>query len=415
MRNIWLVLKEEIYVTVWRKGFWLFLILLPLGSFGLYWFLLGINQASVGDQPEGAVGEISDFLLAPPEEKMTGVVDESGLVRRFPSDLVAEMRKYSSEEAAAFDLRAGVIQSYFIIPADYLDSGQVTLVREDISPLGGLPDTSLLISTLNFNLLNGDEALSGRLQNLMELEVEYLSEETARKPDEPATFLLPYVVMMLYFFVIMGSSSMMMSSVTVEKSTRMLEILLTSATPLQIMAGKIIGLGLVGLFQTLVWSGAAYAFAFSRGTTLLPADFHLPPSILGWGVVYFLLGYVIYAALLGGLGALTSSSRDASLVSSMIMLPTMLPLFFIGVLIQQPNGPVALILSLFPMTAPVTMMARLALTRVPFWQHSLVIALLMITAWLVVRSAAGMFHAQHMLSGQPFKLKLFFKALIGKA
>ena len=92
----------------------------------------------------------------------------------------------------------------------------------------------------------------------------------------------------------------------------------------------------------------------------------------------------------------------------------MLPLFLLQIIVSDPNGTTALILSLFPLTAPVAMMSRMAATQVPVWQILLAVLLLMGFAYLIIRSVAGLFRAQTLLSGQAFNLKTYFMALLGR-
>jgi ABC-2 type transport system permease protein len=195
-----------------------------------------------------------------------------------------------------------------------------------------------------------------------------------------------------------------------------MEILMTSVQPTQMLNGKIVALGLVGLLQTVIWSGAAYALLMISGQKFsLPISFQLPPQILLWGVLFFLLGYAVYGSLMAAIGALVPNLREASQATTVIMLPMIVPLVFITALIQKPNSALSIGLSLFPLTSPVTMMTRLTAGSVPLWQLLLAVLLLVLTAWFLLHAIAGMFRAQTLLSGQEFNLKLLFKALIGKA
>jgi ABC-2 type transport system permease protein len=230
------------------------------------------------------------------------------------------------------------------------------------------------------------------------------------------TFFLPYAVTMIFYIVILGAASLLLSSVTKEKENRIMEVLMISVTPQQLLTGKIIGLGVVGLLQTIVWVGAGRALLAAGGRTFnLPEAFQLPPSFLVWGLIFFVLGYAVYASLMAGLGALVPNLREASQATMVVILPLMAPLFLINVLIELPHGAVSTTLSLFPLTAPVVMMTRLSAGGVPWWHPPLAAVLTALTAALVVRAAASMFRAQALLSGQPFSIKLFFKALEGKA
>jgi ABC-2 type transport system permease protein len=195
-----------------------------------------------------------------------------------------------------------------------------------------------------------------------------------------------------------------------------MEILLTSVTPRQLLTGKIIGLGIVGFGQTLIWLGTTYILAMLSGSTFrLPAGINLPASFVTWGLVFFLLGYAVYASLMAGLGALAPNLREASQATFVIMLPLMIPLFLSSsVFMSEPNGGIATVLSLFPLTAPVAMMARISAGGVAWWQAPVAAVLLALTAVLILRTVARMFRAQALLAGQGFNTKKFLRALVGK-
>jgi ABC-2 type transport system permease protein len=131
-------------------------------------------------------------------------------------------------------------------------------------------------------------------------------------------------------------------------------------------------------------------------------------------VVFFVLGYAMYASLMAAVGALVPNLREASQATFVVILPMIIPLLLISVLVEQPNGPLAVGMSLFPLTAPVTMMARLAIVEVPLWQLLAAVLLQAATAALIVRSVASLFRAQTLLSGRPFTIRLLFSALAGR-
>ena len=107
--------------------------------------------------------------------------------------------------------------------------------------------------------------------------------------------MVPYIVTMLFYMVILTSASMMLNSITTEKENRVMEVLMTSITPTQMLGGKIIALGLAGLLQTAVWMGYGYlVMMLSRSSVPELATFIITPSLLVWGMVFFLLGYAVY-------------------------------------------------------------------------------------------------------------------------
>jgi ABC-2 type transport system permease protein len=209
---------------------------------------------------------------------------------------------------------------------------------------------------------------------------------------------------------------LLLNSVSSEKKSRVMEVLLLSASPQQMLTGKIVGLGVLGLLQAAIWAGTGYALLRVGGRTFqLAPGLALPPSILAWGIVFFLLGFAVYASLMAALGALVPSMQEASQSFIVVIWPLLVPLFFFVALIEKPHGAIAVGFSLFPLTAPVAMMTRLAASEVPWWQPLLAVVLLLGTAAFIIRAVSGMFHAQNLLSGQPFSARRYLRALLGRA
>jgi ABC-2 type transport system permease protein len=131
----------------------------------------------------------------------------------------------------------------------------------------------------------------------------------------------------------------------------------------------------------------------------------LPEGFFVWGLLYFVLGYLLYASLLGALGALAPTAREGAQFTFLIMLPLFVPLMLNGVLIETPNGGLTTFLSLFPLTSPVTMITRLAAGNVPIEQLLLGLVLLAITTYGVIIFSARFFRADTLLSFNALNFK----------
>jgi len=413
MKKVLLVLKHEFITVVMRPSFILTLLLVPVGAL-VFTFIISTLSGSTSGSSNNNI--ISSLIMPQQQQLPEGYVDEAGLIRLTLPDATSQLRAFSSENDAKQALASGEISAYYILPADYIQSGSLIYVRPDFNPLGSTQRSSAFEDLISYNLTSGNTDLNNRISDPLNVQAEYLSPQPQRNPDEALTFFLPYAVTMIFYIVILTSSSLMLSSVNTEKQNRVIEILTTSITPTQMLTGKIIALGLAGLVQTLTWSGIGFlALRLGGQSSNLSIAFQLPASILLWGVVFFLLGYAVYASLMAGIGALVSNLREASQVTTIIIIPLMLPLFLLQIIVSNPNGTTALILSLFPLTAPVAMMSRMAATQVPVWQILLAVLLLVGFAYLIIRSVAGLFRAQTLLSGQSFNAKTYFMALLGKA
>lgn len=404
------VLRHEVVTAFRRRSF-------QLAAFGIPLISALIFGAS-SLLTRSATDTVSEVLRPAQSGKDVplGYVDLSGLVQTLPPVLSQDdLRAFDDEEAAKAALRSGAISAYYLIPENYLESGQIGFVKEEFNPLNAFSQGALISRVLQLNLLGGDTRLANFLANPFALQVIILNPSSGFNQDNPLAFFLPYGVMFLYYMLILMSAGFLVSSINKERESRVLEIMLVTVTPRQLLAGKFIGLGLMGLLVNFLWVGTGFVLMRLSGTTFrLPPEFQLQSHVFIWGVIYFLLGYAVYASLLGAVGALLPNLRETSQATMVVILPMILPLMFITVMIENPNGLLAVGLSLFPLTAPVTMMLRLVLIPVPGWQLLLSVLLLLLAAVVILRAVASMFRAQTMLSGQPLSLGYITRLILGR-
>lgn len=414
MNNTLTVMRYELLTTIARRSFIFTAIGLPLISALFFFGLSTLNRSSpqaltsvVGNLP----GQVGNAVEA------EGYVDLSGIVQTIPESVPAgRLIAYADEYTARQALGQEKISAYYLVPADYMQNGEIIYVRPDFNPLSAFDQAGLMRWVLRVNLLGGDWQLANRAANPLQLDVILLEPPSARDQENPLTFFLPYGVTLLFYVLILMSASLLLNSITKEKENRVLEILMSSISPRQLLTGKITGLGIAGLIQAAIWVGVGFAALRLGGRSFdLSQAFQLPLSFLLWGLIFFVLGYALYASLMASVGALVPNLREASQATFIVIIPLVIPLMAISIIIRDPNGALATILSLFPLTAPVTMMTRLAATSVPLWQTTLAAILLALTAAWIVRAVANMFRAQTLLSGQPFSPKRLFRALAGKS
>jgi ABC-2 type transport system permease protein len=412
MKKIWLVLKTEFINTVTRRSFLLTLILVPLVPA----LILG-GISLFGGNGDGGQGDI----IQPPSEEMVaeGYVDQANIISKLP-DWVEPDRlvAYDNEQDARQDTESGDLQGYYVIPADYLNTGAIRYVRTDFNPFTAMDETGIIDAVIEYNLLGADDERYNTYLNPVQVQQVDLTpgeQEQISQSDSPLAFYVPYGVTMLFYVLILTSASLMLNSVAKEKENRVMEILLSSVKPNELLTGKILGLGLVGLLQLVVWMGSALYLLRIGGSTLnIPAGLQLPPDLLLWGILFFILGYLLYASFMAGVGALVPNLREATQATTVIVLPMIVPLMLVGVIIEQPNATLPLILSLIPFTGPTTMMTRLAAGNVPLWQLLLSAGLLLGTVILTIRAVSRMFRAQTLLTGKKFSLGLYLRILLGK-
>lgn len=409
MHNIWLVVKHEIVTTISKKSFWFTTLLFPLLTLGFSLFpsLFAQNAAEQAQSFTGATSSAAPAI---------GYVDLADLMLQIPPDVSSDrLQGFTDEAAATAALEADRIAQYFVIAPDFRTSGSVTAVAKDLAPITGQGQEFLLRYAINYNL-TGDAALARMtLDPDAQVDVHALAPNVKTDGSGMIGFALPFAVMFILFFIITMTGGYMLQSVTKEKENRTAEVLLLSVRPRDLMLGKILGLGVVALTQMAVWlsgglllAGGGLAFLSLTGVIKLPASFIL------FALAYFLLGYLLYASLLGAVGALAPTAREGGQFTFIIIVPLLVPFYLNQAFVSNPNGGLVTALSLIPFTAPTAMMARLSVVTVPAWQIALSLAGLTVTTYLLVLLAARFFRADTLLSTASLSWGRIIKELRGR-
>ncbi len=398
MRNVILVIKHEIRTTLGKPSFWLTTFLLP-AVIMIFTFGTQFLSRRAFENEEAWVNPGAGAAM------VIGYVDHAGLIKALPPDVPAPLLKaFVTEDAARAALLSGELREYYVIPADYLASGKLVGVEKEFAPLSNLGTTDMLRYVVSYNLV-GDVTLAKRIADpILTVETTAMeSPDSTANQDYGTRFIVGYGVLFIFFFVLTMSSGFMLRSVSQEKENRTVEVLLVSLRPRELMLGKVLGLGMVALLQMAVWLGGSYLTLQRGGSTLaslgiMLGTVTLPQGFMGWALLYLVLGYILYASLLGAIGALAPNSRETGQFTFLAMLPLMLPLWFNSAFVEAPDSLLVTLLSLFPLTAPTSMLPRLAAGGVPLWQPLVSLAALALTTYLFVLVAARFFRADTLLS-----------------
>jgi ABC-2 type transport system permease protein len=386
MRNIILVIKHEIKTTLQKRSFWFTAFLFPL-------LIVGINIGAqlFFNQPDNMASNLTPTAEIANQAGAIGYVDQAGLIKAIPSDIPhGLLQAFPGETAARTAVESEQIDEFVIIARDYLQTGNLILVQRDFQPLASTPE-ALFKYVIDANL-TGNAALAAALsQPAQAVEMHSLAPRSASAKSSPIATLAPMAVLFIFFFMLIMSSGFMLQSVSREKENRTVEILLLSLRPRELMLGKILGLSVVALLQMGVWIGGGL-LVLGGGKQILnsAASFNLPAGFVVWTL--------LYASLMGAIGAIAPNARESGQFTILVLLPLMIPIWFNSIFIQTPNSPLALALSLFPLTAPASMITRLAATNVPLWQIAASLAGLAVTAFIVVQVSARFFRADTLLS-----------------
>jgi ABC-2 type transport system permease protein len=412
MRTIWLVIKHDVAVTLRQRSFWILTLIMPI-------LLLGFNVYSiVQDNSPNTINATTAAGLngaIPAEMPKIGLVDEAALIARIPPDLVPDpFVRFADSAAARAALDQGQVAQYVVVPADYLATGQIAVYArnfqitesgQNMGVAGGSDNAWVLQYIIDYNL-TGNEQISLALHdpspsNLAQFHEVNPSPETGAQNSSLAELVATIVPYMFYFLLLMASSYLM-RSVVAEKENRTAETLLLSLNPRDLMVGKILAMSAVVLVQILVWMGAGILVLRQSAAVLQVAQYTFPAGFVIWAILFLILGYLLFASIMAAAGALATNPREGGQMTWLLIIPLMPTLMFGSLFFEEPNSPLILALSLFPLSAPSAMVTRLAVATVPLWQILISLAGLAVTTYLVVSLAARFFRASNLLSGEPF-------------
>jgi ABC-2 type transport system permease protein len=389
MNKFWRVFAYEYLRHVMRKRFIIAVISLPL----FIVVIMGISILSVtlsmDQRPMGYV-DLSGLLDTPP--------DSSLVFNRFST---VSLVRFETEQDASEAFEAEQIQGYYVVEEDYLITGQIRLFANEA------PESSVRNRFANYlrtHLVQDQPVeIAHRLVDGQEFELITPEGTQTETPDNLLQLALPIVAGILFIMVINTSGGYLLQAVVEEKENRTIEIVITSVSPGQLMAGKIMGNLSVGITQLLIWLlFPVLAFLVARRVVPMQ-NLYLDPEFVWLMLLTLVPAFILIAALMAIIGATATEAREAQQIAGLFTLPVVAPYWFFVPLMTNPHGTLALALSLFPLTAPVSLPLRAAFTEVPLWQSALSISLLMVSAaaalWLAGRAfRQGMLHYGKRLS-----------------
>lgn len=422
-RKLFHIIRREYLQQIKTKGFWIGTILIPL--LGLAFVYLQVILASTLI-PEGKIGvvDLTGRLYEPLvlEQKAVSDVDEKdGKVeeksRKMPAKITFFEVKGTAETLPAVrkELNERVqkkeIKAYIVIPADGLATGNVEwrarsvkadmILRESVERGLARAGTKERLKDQGV-----DPAVYEKARLTVKLDPR---EATEKETSEDAknvgvNLAVSGVLFFLIYISIFIYGAFIMRGVLEEKNNRIVEVIISSVKPTTLMLGKIIGIGLVGLTQYAVWGLFAFSLTLPGIVGLMGAAGGSLPSIPGATilafVVFFLLGYFLYAGLYAALAAPFNTEQEAQ---QLVMIPGMMlilasTMWFFA--FNTPDGTLSRVLSLFPFTSPLLMFMRISVQPPPAWEIALSIVILLLTIWGVAWFAGRVYRVGILMYGK---------------
>ena len=402
MGKLWLVAKQEYLGRVRQRSF----LVGTLSILAIIAVIMGITAF---------------IVMGGRDDRPLGYVDHAGV---FAAPLVPaaggpEIRAFPDEAAARGALGAGVIQAFYVLPEDYLSRRTVTLLYGKDKPgerVHGAFDDALRAAL-------AARALAGRApaevrQRLIEGSQVTLRSLDGRRQIDPSSIidaLLPFLAGFLFILATVSSSGYLLQALTAEKENRTAEVMITSLTPLQLVGGKSVGLMAVSLSQLAIWLGVAIA-AIAVAGRYVPElrGLHVSPDLIVIILLYFLPAYVLIAGLMTAIGAIMPDQQQGQQIAGLLNMMFFIPYFLAAILFTNPNGPLAVALTLFPTTAFTAITVRWGMTTIPTWQLAASWVILVVSAIFCVVFASQIFRVGMLTYGQRLDARGIRAALGGR-
>jgi len=398
MKKLFLVFRHEYIRRVKTRGFIFAVVSMPVMLFLAIG--LGVISARVQSNP-----------------LPIGLIDNSGLFAG--TDLAAdyvdvvtppvEMILLDTKDEGVTLLEDEILQAVFIIPDNYLTTGEIDVLAAD--PPGD--NAYKRINRFIQAALNADNPsdFEERIQQGSDFTVQAFDGTREANMRDWFVVLFPFMVGLIFIIVINISGGYLMQSVVDEKANRTMEMIVTSLSPEALMGGKILGNLCVGLSQLVIWLLFAalgawsieLVFGYGYAPVILPEHWAMLAGII-------IPGFILVAGLMTLVAVSAASLREAQQVSMLFTLPMVSPYWFAGAVLQNPAHPLSQFMSVFPLTAVITMPLRTAIGVVPGWQIVLASLLTWGSAVGILFLAARVFRLGMLRYGK----RLSFRELLGR-
>jgi ABC-2 type transport system permease protein len=421
-RKIWLVLRREYLFNFRRPSFLFTAFGVPAISLGAMFLIIQFtsnretnldNYQHIGyiDEAGVVVSPVTDpaasyygyqSVMSP--DLTAPAADDSAALQAYYGDLQA----YATQQVVDNQLDA-----YFVISADYSLTGGVQLYSDKTIP----------------------QALHTNIEEFMRFQVgsrapDDLSVPVSRLGEEHFTLrdinsnkeitqtaligrvLLPFIFVMIYFMATSTTAQFLMSGVVEEKENRLMEIFATSLRPIEMLWGKLLGLGALALTQVIFWSAAGVLIAvfnqdardFISGVTFKVTDIALL-------VVLFVLNFLVFSAGMLGIGAAVTAEAESRQIAGFFTFASVLPIMFLATFFSNPNGALPVFFTFFPLTAATGLMLRFAMTTLPTWQIALSVAIQVMAVIGAMWLAAKVFRLGMLMYGKRLTPRELWRAI----
>ncbi|NOZ63281.1 MAG: ABC transporter permease [Calditrichaeota bacterium] len=318
----------------------------------------------------------------------------------------------AEKEKLAKAVDSDKLDGYFVIPADVVQSNKSEYYAKNMNDFERNIMYQNIISRVitNYRLKqsNLDPKIIKNLTRRIDLKTFKIEKGGKEKEDRGFSFVITFVMLFFLYMALIMYGVFVMRSVYEEKTSRVVEMIVSSCRPFQLMAGKVLGVGAVGLTQYAIWTGVAALLTIYAGSIIamvapsaasvpIPT---IPISVLVYFIIFFVLGYLLFATLYAMVGSMVNSDQDAQQFQFPVMIFIILAFFLAFYIIRNPDTTLAKFASFFPLFSPITMFTRISVQAPPFGEILLSIVILILTIIFFIWLAAKIFRVGILMYGK---------------
>ncbi len=409
------VMRREYLSRVRTRAFWISTLLVPAAmiAFAVLPSLIMSRQG----------GTFTVALLTPDEALAAEVKTELARRSEGPADAglmnirVEWIAPALDSERQRAELRSRVLAKeltgVLVLPAGVLDGEPVEYLSTNVTAfrligrLDGAVERAVLRARLRLSAV--PEERLDQLTRTVKLEPVRVTQEAGESREAVgSSLILSYVLTFLIYVTVMIYGFYVMRGVLEEKSSRIVEVIVANLSPTELMAGKIVGVGAVGLTQYLIWAVLAMNLAapglFSLGLAEGASRF-LSPTLMVFFVLFFVFGYFLFATLYAAVGAAFNSEEEAQQMQTVLSMFLTIPFALMFVILNDPDAPLSVVLSLVPFFSPMLFFLRMTVAFPPTWQIVLCFALMSLSLLAMVRVSAAIYRVGILMYGKKPTLK----------
>ena len=406
MDKLLAIIKREYFTRVKSKGFILGTILTPLFMAGIAFLpMLMFGQGERNAYRFVVLDQTKEATLYQRAEKL--LTEDNATSDRFEvsRETITADKLEARQQILNAEIKDDKLGGYVILTPDVLDTGKIEQRAKnpnDFAVIGRIR-SALKQSVIEERMRRVGIRPEKVTEVSKDINISFINDRGERETPM-AKWVLSFAMGIILYISILVYGLYVMRGVMEEKQSRIIEVLLSSVKPFQLMLGKVTGIGLVSLTQVTIWIGSMFIISsVAAAQALAFGDFKIPRipfSMVIFMLVFLVLGYFLYSTLYAMVGAMVSSEEDGQQMQMPITLLLVLPYILSSFVLSKPDGTIAIVLSMIPFFSPILMFMRITVQQPPWWQIALSIVLLIGTIFGAIWLAAKIYRVGVLMYGK---------------